>query len=102
MMETVQSTDAARIVKYRLAGEVQQVGFRNFLRNKAQEFDLSGFVANEPDGSLIVLFAGKDDQIGKMQPLLHQGPPSARVVAVTELEPDEEDQPPADGGFVIR
>lgn len=100
-MQTASSTATVRTVKYRLAGDVQGVGFRNFVKEKAKEFDLTGFAANEQDGSLIVLFAGEDEQIGRMHSLLHQGPPSARVVAVTELYPEEEDLPPPQD-FIIK
>lgn len=86
-----QESPATRVIKYRLAGEVQGVGFRNFIKSNAQEFDLSGFVSNEADGGLVVLLIGDDEQIGKMYSLLHQGPPNARVVTVTEIQPEEDD-----------
>ena len=90
-----------RIVKYRLAGDVQRVGFRHFLEEKAKEYNLAGFASNETDGSLVVLLSGNDETIGKVEPLLYQGPPEARVVAVAELVPEEGDYPPPDK-FVIR
>lgn len=99
-MVSAQTIDA-KIVKYRLAGDVQNVGFRHFLVEKAKEHNLVGFATNESDGSLVVLFSGNEETIGKIEPLLHQGPPNARVIAVAELVPEENDIPPPDE-FIIR
>lgn len=77
------------------------MGFRQFLQDKAREHKISGLATNEQDGSLVVLLAGDGDAIGKLEALLHQGPPSARVVAVTELLLDENEIPPQ-GEFLIR
>ena len=97
----MQTATAERVVKYRLAGDVQRVGFRHFLQIKAKEHDLSGFATNKQDGSLVVLLSGEDENIGKMHPLLYQGPPGARVVAVTELILEDSDMPPPKE-FIIR
>ena len=41
-MQTQQGKET-KVVKYRLAGDVQQVGFRNFLQTTAKAHNLSGF-----------------------------------------------------------
>ena len=100
-MEATAENQSTRAIKYRLVGEVQGVGFRGFIKSKAQEFDLSGFASNEADGSLAVLLIGDDEQIGRLQPFLYQGPPGARVVTVTEILPEDEDIT-SEAGFSIR
>lgn len=105
-METSPGKDAKSdvaptVIKYRLAGEVQRVGFRHFLKMKARELNLGGYAANEPDGSLVVLLSGDREDIGKLSPLLYEGPSGARVAAMTEIVPDDDDIPP-DDEFSVR
>ncbi|WP_139368226.1 acylphosphatase [Evansella clarkii] len=46
--------------KYTIIGEVQGVGFRQYIRRKAFEFSLSGWVKNTEDGSIEVVVCGKE------------------------------------------
>ncbi|RJP44135.1 acylphosphatase [Candidatus Parcubacteria bacterium] len=43
----------------RLTGEVQGIGLRYSARRRAQELGLSGFIRNEPDGSVYLEAEGK-------------------------------------------
>jgi acylphosphatase len=63
-------------------GNVQGVGFRWFVVRNAARLGLSGWTANEPDGSVRVVAEGTvealDDLLGRLQ----QGPAGAHVAAV--------------------
>ncbi len=42
-------------------GRVQGVGYRFFVSDCARETGISGFVRNEPDGSVLIVAEGSDD-----------------------------------------
>ncbi len=66
----------------RVTGRVQMVGFRYSARQKAAELKLTGWVRNEPDGSVSVCAEGSRAALEMMEEWLHQGPPSAQVSGV--------------------
>ena len=69
-------------VEARITGRVQGVWFRGWVREEARQLGLTGWVRNQPDGSVTVLFVGPQAAITAMLALCHQGPPLARVVGV--------------------
>lgn len=83
-------------VKYRLTGEVQNVGFRNYLAQAAQDLSVRGWAKNESDGSLIVLVQGENEAVSKIIPHIQSGPASAQVMNVAELLVEEEDDIPSE------
>lgn len=87
--------NAPHIAKYRLTGDVQNVGFRNYLAQTAAELSVRGWAKNESDGSLIVLLCGEESAVSQMLPHL-QGPVGAKVNNMTELLVEDEDAPPED------
>lgn len=86
------ATAAETAVKYRLTGDVQNVGFRNFLVQAATELSVSGWAKNESDGSLIVLLAGAEEAVLQMLPMVQQGPPGASVSNMVELLVEADDR----------
>jgi len=60
-------------------GIVQGVGFRHSLWRKAREKNLSGWVCNNPDGSVEALFQGDHDSIRSVVDWCRNGPIFARV-----------------------
>ncbi|OPY38368.1 MAG: Acylphosphatase [Methanoregula sp. PtaU1.Bin051] len=44
-------------------GRVQGVGYRYFVTDCAREAGVSGFVRNEPDGSVLIVAEGGDEEI---------------------------------------
>lgn len=50
-----------RKVEYR--GHVQGVGFRFTVQRLASDFDVGGFVRNEPDGSVLVVAEGENTEV---------------------------------------
>ena len=77
-------------VEVRITGRVQGVWFRGWTREEATHLGLSGWVRNERDGSVLARFQGPADKIARMLDLCREGPPMARVIAVTprEIAPD--------------
>jgi acylphosphatase len=69
-------------VKARITGRVQGVAFRAWTRDEAERRGLSGWVRNEPDGSVRALFMGPADDIAAMLDALKDGPPAARVADI--------------------
>lgn len=60
-------------------GRVQGVSFRYYVRERARQLNLSGWVRNERDGSVTVVAEGPEDQLNKLLSFVHRGPTGARV-----------------------
>lgn len=69
-----------------IAGRVQGVFFRASTKRKADELGLSGFVRNEPDGTVRAEAEGDEEGLGPFVHWLHKGPPGAKVEAVATRE----------------
>ncbi len=77
---------ARRVVVH---GRVQGVFFRDSCRRAARSAGVSGWVRNEPDGSVAAVFEGPATAVDQMVRWCHEGPPRAQVerVHVTEADP---------------
>ena len=64
-------------------GRVQGVGFRYFVKRHASRLGLTGWVANEGDGSVRCVVEGPADAVAELVEALHRGPSGARVDGVT-------------------
>jgi tRNA pseudouridine55 synthase len=60
-------------------GRVQGVGYRYFVKEKAQNLDIFGYVKNLEDGSVEVLAQGREENLQKLIEELKKGPFLARV-----------------------
>ena len=69
--------------KFRVEGRVQGVWFRESTRQQAERLGLTGYAVNCPDGSVEVLACGADNALDALAAWLREGPPLARVLAVT-------------------
>lgn len=76
-------TDDLKVVQVHVTGRVQGVGFRDWTRREAIALGLTGWVRNEPDGSVAALLVGSDTAIVTMLERLHHGPSYAAVTDVT-------------------
>jgi len=76
--------DKTLVIK--ISGAVQGVSFRYLASRKARELDLTGWVRNEPDGSIRILAEGEQQAIDEFVSWCRHGPPGAAVSGV-ELEP---------------
>jgi len=72
-------------------GRVQGVFFRDTTRRLAESRGVSGWVRNNPDGSVEAAFEGEPDAVEEMVRFAHQGPRGAAVerVDVVDDEPQE-------------
>jgi acylphosphatase len=68
----------------RITGRVHGVGFRYFVLREASALDLTGWVANEADGTVRCVAEGPRRQLEALLDLLREGPPAAIVDAVSE------------------
>ena len=62
-----------------VSGHVQGVGFRFFVRQQARKLGLSGWVLNQPDGTVALEAEGQKEALEKLADSLQQGPVGAVV-----------------------
>ncbi|MGI8645009.1 MAG: acylphosphatase [Nocardioides sp.] len=63
-------------------GRVQGVGFRFHAVERAEDLGVTGWVRNEPDGSVACHLEGPADAVGSLVDWCRQGPHHARVETV--------------------
>ncbi|WP_420454208.1 acylphosphatase [Rubrivirga sp.] len=76
-----------------VSGRVQGVGFRRYVLRWARTLGLTGWVRNEPDGTVRVVAEGDGPALDRLARLLWGGPPAADVAEV------ESARGPAEGAF---
>ena len=75
-------TNPVKMVKHfniRVSGRVQGVGFRYSAMTAARENNISGFVRNEPDGSVYIEAEGKRDDLDRFLQWCYRGPGFGRI-----------------------
>ncbi|MFW5787544.1 MAG: acylphosphatase [Halanaerobiales bacterium] len=73
-----------------LSGKVQGVGFRAFIRKKANELGVKGWVKNLYDGRVEAVFVGEAEDVETMIEFVKEGPRFANVNNIRVLEEDYE------------
>lgn len=73
-----------------ISGFVQGIGFRHFIKSKADQLGLTGWVKNLPDGRVEAVFNGSKEKIEKMIGLCRKGPFLSNVENV-EVQWERED-----------
>jgi acylphosphatase len=74
----------------RVVGKVQGVWFRDFTKKTATKYNLTGWVKNNIDGSVILLVEGNIENINALIKCLRSGSPLSQVDNVqTEWQPFE-------------
>jgi len=71
-----------RAIRAIVRGQVQGVYFRAFTRDEAVKLGVTGWVRNNPDGSVECFAQASEDKIEAFVRFLHQGSPGARVASV--------------------
>jgi len=71
----------------RITGRVQGVGFRWFVRERADALGLAGWVKNRSDGSVELLVSGDALASEQFLAAVRRGPPHARVDAIEPIAP---------------
>ncbi len=75
--------------KFIVTGHVQGVGYLNWIRKKALEFDLNGYAKNLIDGSVEIIAGGEsEEQLNHFREACKTGPEGASVAEVRENEWD--------------
>lgn len=69
-----------------VSGKVQNVGFRYHSQAAAIQYQLTGWVKNEPDGTVLLEVQGSDDQITGFIDALYQGNYFIRVHNIKKKE----------------
>lgn len=69
-----------------VAGRVQGVGFRWFVRTEARRLGLAGWVRNLPDGTVEVRASGIAQFLAALEQAIQRGPEGAEVTGVTAVE----------------
>jgi acylphosphatase len=97
----------ARMVRYRVkaSGRVQGVWFRESCRREAEAAGVTGWVRNNPDGSVEAVFQGEPAAVARMRRWMRSGPPRAVVTHVDEHPEPPEPEPAPPGapppGFAV-
>ncbi len=65
-----------------ISGDVQGVFFRAHTQEKAEEFDVKGWVANEADGTVSVVIEGPENKVNDLVDWCHGGPSTSTVEKV--------------------
>jgi acylphosphatase len=78
-----------------IAGQVQGVGYRDWLITQAHAAGLSGWVRNRLDGTVEALIAGETAAVEELVRQCRRGP---RMAVVTSID-EEFSEPPAEPGF---
>ncbi len=86
-----------KAVRVLISGRVQGVWFRAWTKQQATALGLDGWVRNRREGDVEALFAGPDEAVEAMIAECANGPPHARVSAVST----ETDNPPQTPGFHV-
>lgn len=63
-------------------GWVQGVGFRNFVRNRANAQGVTGWVRNMDDGQVEAVFEGEKSAVDRLIEICRKGPIFAKVTDV--------------------
>jgi len=68
-----------KTLKVFIYGIVQDVSFRAFVKEHADNLGVYGYVKNLEDGRVEAVFEGYDKEVNKMLEFCKRGPPGARV-----------------------
>ncbi len=79
------------VLQIRVTGRVQGVGFRAFVKARADERGILGWVRNLWDGSVEILSLVPEDLRSPWMEILREGPAGSAVVSleVRDLTPEE-------------
>ncbi|PAF43872.1 acylphosphatase [Helicobacter sp. 11S03491-1] len=71
-----------KTIQIQVRGIVQQVGYRNFSKQKADELQITGSAQNLKDGSVEIYACGEEDKLECFLSALKIGPQKAKVEGI--------------------
>lgn len=77
------------VLRLTITGRVQGVGYRVWLRDRAREAGIAGWVINNEDGSVEALLAGPADAVHALVEQCRIGPRGAQVTGITSVVSSE-------------
>ncbi|EGP86892.1 uncharacterized protein MYCGRDRAFT_44206, partial [Zymoseptoria tritici IPO323] len=83
-------------IEFRVEGTVQGVNFRSFTETKATGLNLTGYVKNADDGSVIGEAQGSQSSLDKFVQHLNMGP---RAASVSKVEQNDIDTKEGESSF---
>ncbi len=86
--------------RYNIQGIVQGVFYRANTQKQANKLGLTGWVRNEPDGSVSAVACGDSAKLVEFERWLWEGPATAKVTRV-EAEPTQLEKPEDFNGFQV-
>ena len=75
------------LVHVEVVGRVQGVGFRWFIRERARELGVAGWVRNLSSGNVEIAAGGADEAVASFLERVNAGPPGAQVTRLLHLKP---------------
>ena len=91
-----------KIVRLRISGRVQGVGFRAFVADEAQARGIEGWVRNRADRSVEAVLAGKNEAIDAIVETCRRGPLGAKVERLETEEAGESELTGRSGFAILR
>ena len=82
-----------KCVRVIVSGRVQGVWYRAWTQKRAEALGLDGWVRNLSSGEVEALFAGPAEAVDRMTADCADGPPHARVAAVSTFDGEVPDAP---------
>lgn len=68
-----------RSIKLIVSGNVQGVGFREYIKKNAEHLGLQGTVQNVTDGTVVIYVSGQDEQLEELIDAVYRGTPKTTV-----------------------
>lgn len=81
-----------KTIKVRVFGLVQGIGYRNFVKNSADNLNIKGYVSNNEDGSVTVAASGDAEKLEEFKEKCKKGPKFANVnnIEFKDIEIDDD------------
>lgn len=70
----------------KIFGKVQGVFYRDFVKNQASGLGVTGFVRNEPDGTVYIEAEEEEDALQKFISIIRKAGPPEAIVTNMEIE----------------
>lgn len=77
------------VLRLTITGRVQGVGYRAWLRDRARDADITGWVRNNSDGAVEALLAGQAHAVHALVEQCRTGPRGASVVGIASFASTE-------------